>query len=118
MARGNAVKGTRLGYVSLGETEHGEPTPKVSVTYWCQNGHGVARNFASDAREDVPSEWDCPHCGFPAGRDRENPPVPSRVEPFKTHIAYVKERRSESQGQELLDEALRNLRARRGQQES
>ena len=68
-------------------------------------------SFASEAA--VPEEWDCPRCGFPAGKDRANPPAPPRTEPYKTHLAYVKERRSEEEGKLILDEALAKLRADR-----
>jgi hypothetical protein len=37
-----------------------------------------------------------------------------RNEPYKTHLAYVKERRSAEDGEAILDEALAALRARRG----
>ncbi|MBW8871477.1 MAG: RNA polymerase-binding protein RbpA, partial [Leifsonia sp.] len=37
-----------------------------------------------------------------------------KMEPYKTHLAYVKERRSEKEAEQLLDEALDQLRARRG----
>ena len=60
----------------------------------------------------IPETWDCPRCGFPAGQDPENPPSPPRVEPYKTHLAYVKERRSDAEGEVILDEALEALRHR------
>ena len=41
-----------------------------------------------------------------------NPPAANHVEPYKTHLAYVKERRSETDGQAILDEALKTLRDR------
>jgi len=60
-----------------------------------------------------PETWDCPRCGFPAGQDQGTPPSPPRNEPYKTHLAYVKERRSDADGQAILQEALESLRARR-----
>jgi len=36
-----------------------------------------------------------------------------RNEPYKTHLAYVKERRSDEDGAALLEEALQKLKARR-----
>ena len=42
-------------------------------------------------------------------------PPAKRTEPYKTHLAYVKERRSDSDGEALLDEALAKLRAKRGE---
>jgi hypothetical protein len=35
------------------------------------------------------------------------------VEPYKTHLAYVKERRSDADGDAILAEALERLRADR-----
>ena len=46
------------------------------------------------------------------GQDHENPPAPHKVEPYKTHLAYVKERRSDADGKAILDEALATLRQR------
>ncbi|MDH6236922.1 hypothetical protein H4V99_001667 [Cryobacterium sp. CG_9.6] len=37
-----------------------------------------------------------------------------KLEPYKTHLAYVKERRSEEEAESLLEEALNQLRVRRG----
>ncbi|MGL5852788.1 MAG: RNA polymerase-binding protein RbpA, partial [Phycicoccus sp.] len=39
--------------------------------------------------------------------------APPKVEPYKTHLAYVKERRSDEDGAAILDEALETLRGRR-----
>ena len=50
----------------------------------------------------------------PAGQDQANPPAPVKNEPYKTHLAYVKERRTDEDGEAILDEALAALRARRG----
>src|SRR5262249_61739336 len=58
----------------------------------------------------VPEIWECPRCGFPAGQDEHSPPAPPRVEPYKTHLAYVKERRSDADGAAILEEALNRLR--------
>ena len=46
----------------------------------------------------------------PGGPERAEPPAPPRVEPYKTHLAYVKERRSDSDGEAILAEALARLR--------
>jgi RNA polymerase-binding protein len=82
------------------------------VPYWCVNGHEVRPSFAVDA--ELPETWDCPRCGLPAGRDRETPPAAPRNEPYKTHLAYVKERRSDADGAAILEEALARLREKRG----
>ena len=58
---------------------------------------------------------DSPHSGLPAGRDKDNPPAVAKTEPYKTHLAYVKERRTEEEAEALLDDALKQLKERRGE---
>ncbi|MPV90080.1 RNA polymerase-binding protein RbpA [Georgenia ruanii] len=98
----------------MGESERGEAAPRVWVSYWCSQGHEVRPSFAKEPDIVIPETWDCPRCGLPAGQDKENPPVPPKNEPYKTHLAYVKERRSDEDGAQLLEEALAALRERRG----
>jgi hypothetical protein len=114
VAGGSAIRGSRVGAGPMGETERGEAAPRVWVSYWCSNGHEVRPSFAKEPDIVIPETWDCPRCGHPAGQDRENPPLPPKNEPYKTHLAYVKERRSDEDGAALLDEALAALRERRG----
>ena len=45
--------------------------------------------------------------------DSDNPPPAPQIEPYKTHLAYVKERRSDAEAKDILDEALSLLRSRR-----
>jgi hypothetical protein len=66
--------------------------------------------LAEDGTVEVPAEWDCPRCGFPAGQDKNKPPMPLKNEPYKTHLAYVKERRTEAEANKVLDIALKKLR--------
>ncbi|HYO85416.1 MAG TPA: RNA polymerase-binding protein RbpA [Dermatophilaceae bacterium] len=112
MAGANAIRGSRVGAGPMGEAERGDSAPRVVVSYWCANAHETRPSFAVDATSGVPDTWDCPRCGFPAGQDPEDPPAPARVEPYKTHLAYVKERRTDADGQAILDEALHSLRRR------
>jgi len=109
---GNAIRGTRVGAGPMGEAERGESAPRRRIPFFCANGHETRPAFASDAVE--PDHWECPSCGLPAGRDRQNPPSPPHVEPYKTHLAYVRERRTDSDGDAILDEALTRLRGKRG----
>jgi hypothetical protein len=95
----------------MGESERGESAPRRRVSYWCANGHESRPSFALDAEE--PESWDCPRCGLPASLDSENPPPPTKIEPYKTHLAYVKERRSDAEAKDILEEALQTLRTRR-----
>jgi hypothetical protein len=83
------------------------------VTYWCANSHPTEVSLAADVTP--PVTWDCPRCGQPGGLDAANPPGRPRAEPYKTHLAYVKERRSDADGAAILAEALANLRQRRGE---
>ncbi len=112
MPAGNAIRGTRVGAGPMGEAERGESAPRRRIPFFCANGHETRPAFAADAAE--PEDWECPSCGLPAGRDRLNPPEPPHNEPYKTHLAYVRERRSDSDGDAILDEALSKLRDRRG----
>ncbi|MFG3225452.1 RNA polymerase-binding protein RbpA [Kitasatospora sp. NPDC048194] len=92
----------------MGEAERGESAPRNRISFWCANKHETRPSFAADAV--IPDTWDCPRCGFPAGQDEDNPPAPSRNEPYKTHLAYVRERRTDADGEAILAEALAKLR--------
>lgn len=109
----NAIRGSRVGSGPMGEAERGETAPRVHVAYWCSRGHESTPSFSREEDLEIPETWDCPRCGLPAGQDKDNPPTPTRAEPYKTHLAYVKERRSDTDGAHLLEEALQSLRGRR-----
>ncbi len=108
---GNAIRGSRVGAGPMGEAERGEAAPRQEVPFFCGRGHRFEVAFAAEAV--VPASWDCPRCGLPASADQENPPPPPKNEPYKTHLAYVKERRSDAEAADILDEALTLLRDRR-----
>lgn len=114
MAGSNVIRGSRVGAGPMGEAERGDTAPRVVISYWCSRGHEVALSFAADEAVDVPETWVCPKCGRPSGQDRSAPPDPAPAEPFKTHLAYVKERRTDADGEALLEEALSALRRRTG----
>lgn len=95
----------------MGEAERGESAARQTVTYFCAKEHRSVMIFAVEA--EAPGTWDCPKCGLPASLDSDNPPPAPKVEPYKTHLAYVKERRSDAEAELLLDEALDLLRTRR-----
>ncbi len=114
MPSGSAIRGTRIGSSPDRPAERGEPAPRRPVTYWCANEHAVRVQLAAEAL--APATWDCPRCGQPAGQDADNPPGRPTAEPYKSHLAYVKERRSDADGEALLAEALAALRARRGEE--
>jgi hypothetical protein len=95
----------------MGEAERGEAAPRQNITYFCSQQHRTLIAFAVEAA--VPETWDCPRCGLPANHDALNPPPPPKIEPYKTHLAYVKERRSDQEAADILTEAVEGLRARR-----
>ena len=110
MAGGNAIRGSRVGAGPMGEAERGETAPRQRVSFWCANKHESRPSFAAEAQ--IPDIWDCPRCGYPAGRDRDDPPAPPKNEPYKTHLAYVRERRDDRDGEAILNEALEALRTK------
>ncbi|MFH7324144.1 RNA polymerase-binding protein RbpA [Aeromicrobium sp. JJY06] len=111
MMAAGAIRGSRIGAGPMGEAERGEAAPRQAVSYFCTNDHAVTLNFAIEA--EVPVEWDCPKCGMPASMDSDNRPDAPKTEPYKTHLAYVKERRSETEAADILKEALDTLRSKR-----
>ena len=99
----------------MGEQDRGFHADRIAVSYWDALGNETVRYFAANLPdEEIPETIDSPQSGLPAGRDKENPPALAKLEPYKTHLAYVKERRTEEEAATLLDEALQALRARRG----
>ena len=110
MAGGNAIRGSRVGAGPMGEAERGESAPRTRISFYCANRHETRPSFAEDAP--IPEVWDCPRCGFPSGRDADNPPAPPKTEPYKTHLAYVRERRNLEDGEAILAEALAKLRSK------
>jgi hypothetical protein len=99
----------------MGEQDHGYHADRVAISYWDALGNETVRYFVADLPdEEIPDTIDSPTTGLPAGRDKENPPSVAKLEPYKTHLAYVKERRTEAEAEQLLEDALRQLRERRG----
>ena len=108
---GSAIRGSRVGAGPMGEAERGDAAPRFRVSYWCVDSHESRPSFAVEA--EIPEFWDCPKCGLPASQDKANPPAAPKIEPYKTHLAYVKERRNDTDGADILDEALEALRSRK-----
>lgn len=112
---GSAIRGSRVGAGPMGEQDHGHHADRVAISYWDALGNETVRHFAANLPADeIPATIDSPSSGLPAGRDRANPPAVSKTEPYKTHLAYVKERRTEEEAAQLLEDALHQLRVRRG----
>ena len=99
----------------MGEQDRGYHADRVAISYWDALGNETVRFFAASLpAEEIPEVIDSPNSGLPAGRDKDNPPQLAKMEPYKTHLAYVKERRSDTEAEQLLEEALDQLRSRRG----
>jgi hypothetical protein len=98
----------------MGEQYRGFKSERVQRSYYCINGHVQEPMFAAHIDpSEIPDMIDCPNCGMPAGQDKKNPPEIAKHEPYKTHLAYVKERRTSDEAKSLLDEALASIRERR-----
>lgn len=112
---GSAIRGSRVGAGPMGEQDRGFHADRVAISYWDALGNETLRYFSADLPdEEIPETIDSPQSGLPAGRDKSNPPQLAKLEPYKTHLAYVKERRSEAEATQLLEDALTQLRIRRG----
>lgn len=111
---GSAIRGSRVGAGPMGEQDRGFKAERITVSYYCSAGHEYSPQYAAnvDAAE-IPELLDCPSCGLPAGQDKANPPIVHKHEPYKTHLAYVKERRTAAEAKELLEEAVAAVRERR-----
>jgi hypothetical protein len=111
---GSAIRGSRVGAGPMGEQYRGFKSERVQRSYYCINGHVQEPMFAAHIDpSEIPDMIDCPNCGMPAGQDKKNPPETAKHEPYKTHLAYVKERRTADEAKSLLDEALESIRERR-----
>jgi hypothetical protein len=111
---GSAIRGSRVGAGPMGEQYRGFKSERVERHYYCINGHTQSPQFAAHVDPaEIPDMIDCPNCGLPAGQDKKNPPQILKHEPYKTHLAYVKERRTSDEAKALLDEALSSIRDRR-----
>ncbi|MEZ0092186.1 hypothetical protein ABH925_003362 [Streptacidiphilus sp. EB129] len=109
MAQGRTgIRGARIGSGPMGESERGDLAPRTAVSFWCGNGHHTEPRFAVGAA--IPEVWDCPKCGLPAGPDPDNVPGAVTSTPYMTHLGYVRQRRTQEEGEILLNEALAKLR--------
>ncbi len=107
---GSAIRGSRVGSGPMGEQDRGIHADRIAVSYWDAHGNETVRHYAANLpEEEIPEAIDSPTSGLPAGRDKDNPPQLARNEPYKTHLAYVKERRSDEDGMVILAEALLDL---------
>ena len=117
----SGFRGTRVGVTegaglkNQGNDPLGERLPRICVSYWCAKGHETRPVFVKLPEDQIPEVWDCRRCGKPASR---NPGAvfgqESAEDGYKSHLDYVKERRSSQDAEDVLAGALRRLRAGRG----
>jgi hypothetical protein len=114
----SGFRGTRAGATagtgtSLESGEHGNSLPRIRISYWCAKGHETQLVFVKLPEDQIPAVWDCRRCGVAAARDGGSPADADILEDgYKSHLEYVKERRSSQDAEDLLAGALEKLRAR------
>ncbi|GAA4032272.1 RNA polymerase-binding protein RbpA [Arthrobacter methylotrophus] len=116
----SGFRGTRAG-VTAGSSPRnkpdplvGESLPRIRVPYWCAKGHETRLVFIKLPEDQIPYRWDCPKCGLIAVREQGEATMErADEEVVKSHLDYVKERRSSQDAEMVLAGALKRLRARR-----
>lgn len=113
------MRGMRLGSQSL-ESEIGvELYGRVAHSFRCPNGHETPVNFAIDA--EPPVTWPCSACALEAGLVRDGEVVveiAAETSGPRTHFEMLLERRSREELEELVQERLAVMRARRARGEA
>ncbi len=108
------MRGMRLGTQSL-ESERGVSyEPRGRFTYQCSGGHQTEMVFASGA--ELPQTWECKVCSKTAvllenGEQVALDLVEEKIP--RSHWQMLLERRSIEELEEILEERLQDLRARR-----
>ncbi|PNI07211.1 RNA polymerase-binding protein RbpA [Arthrobacter sp. AFG7.2] len=114
----SGFRGTRAGVtegtgVSFETEDQGKALPRIRVSYWCAKGHETSPVFLKLPEDQIPLIWDCRRCGAPASREGEGAAAAEGLDDgYKTHLEYVKERRSGQDAEDVLAGALEKLRAR------
>jgi RNA polymerase-binding protein len=111
-----SLRGMRLGAQSL-QSEEGVVFSERSVReYRAADGTTFTVTFAADA--EIPERWVSPKSGQEGVLlEQDGTPVKSSqkdAKPARTHWDMLLERRTRAELEELLEERLRYLRARRG----
>ncbi|GAB3407169.1 RNA polymerase-binding protein RbpA [Schumannella luteola] len=115
-----SLRGMRLGSQSLQSEEGIEFSPRKKSVYRTEEGTTFEVMFSADA--EVPEFWSSPRTGQEGrliGDDGELVEIEEiAVKPVRTHWDMLLERRTEAELEELLQERLEYLRARRGTRKS
>ncbi|QEO12992.1 RNA polymerase-binding protein RbpA [Agromyces intestinalis] len=115
-----SLRGMRIGAQSLQSEDGVVFAERTNHTYLCETcGRETVMTFSSDA--EVPESWECRTCGASATLLVDSKPVEidrSGEKTARTHWDMLLERRTIAELEELLEERLQLLRARRGQKMS
>jgi len=115
-----SLRGMRLGAQSMQSEEGVEFSPRKKAVYRTDDGTTFEVVFAADA--EVPETWESPRTGQEGhlvgddGRLVESEAVETKAP--RTHWDMLLERRTRAELEELLQERLEYLRARRGEAKS
>ncbi|GAA4482037.1 RNA polymerase-binding protein RbpA [Microbacterium panaciterrae] len=111
-----SLRGIRLGAQSLQSEEGVVFMERQQSTYTCDTcGHVTTLMFAADA--EAPTTWECRGCGAEARLQVDGKSVEIEANGDKTartHWDMLLERRTRAELEELLEERLAFIRARRG----
>ena len=107
-----SLRGMRIGSHSMETDEGVDFAPRLQAYYDCPNGHTIILPFSVEA--DVPVVWEC-RCGEEALLRDASKPEPKATKPPRTHWDMLLERRSMEELEEILEERLQEMRARRGE---
>lgn len=111
-----SLRGIRLGAQSLQSEEGVVFMERRETIYTCDTcGHATNLMFAADA--EPPQTWECRACGAEARLNLDGEAVALDVadeKAVRTHWDMLLERRSRAELEELLEERLAFIRARRG----
>jgi hypothetical protein len=106
------LRGSRLGAVSYESDRNTELAPRQTREYLCAKGHQFEVPFAVDA--EVPITWECKFDGSVARLIDGSEPEQKKAKPPRTHWDMLLERRSIEELEDILNERLEEVRARRG----
>lgn len=107
-----SLRGTNLSWLSFESDEGVTFSDRAISRYICPDGHVSELPFSVEA--DIPSLWEC-RCGLDAKLEGGPEPELKATKPQRTHWDMLLERRSIPELEELLEERLGLLRARRGE---
>ncbi|MDQ6686530.1 MAG: RNA polymerase-binding protein RbpA [Actinomycetota bacterium] len=102
------LRGARLGGQSFEDERGIEFAARQQVGYACTQGHTFEITMSTEA--EVPAVWECPRCGAEGLSIDGILPQEKATKPARTHWDMLRERRSISELEDILEERLQLLR--------